>query len=260
MPLILLLPPSLARIRASARADRLATELGRHLGENVQVEVASTYRDLEEKVLSGTVDLAWAPPSVCARAQGEALAILKSVRNGRSMYGAALVARKNDTPSLSSLDGLRAAWVDPLSVGGHLLAFSFLRSQGVDPAQTFASQKHYGSYQGALLAVLNSEADISAIYCRHRDEESAQAALHEHVGASNVRLAAFAFTHEAPSDGLIICGRSDGASDLLKNMSDLASEARDPALLLELFEAESLELATRGDYTSLHGALDEHAQ
>ena len=250
----MLFPPTLGRVRASARAQLLAETLGRQLGLRAVVTVAQSYAELEEKVLSREVDIAWAPPSICARAEQREQTILKAVRQSRSMYRSVLVCRQSDDLTVDTLKGKRAAWVDPQSTGGRLLAIGLLRQQGLDPSTLFASETYHGSYQGALLAVIRGQADHSAIYCYGTEDVDVRWSLSEHVGASEVQLKGFAFTDESPSDGLIDTGSSEFGKDLINLLlNDRHNRAR--MLLLELIEAENLERAADNDYRAVRQAL-----
>jgi phosphonate transport system substrate-binding protein len=250
----MLFPPTLGRARASARAQLLGEALGRQIGQRIQVRVAPTYSELEEKVLEQQVDFAWAPPSICAHAETRDQTILKAIRQGRSMYRSALVCRKSEELSIDGLDGLRASWVDPLSTGGHLLAVSLLRQRGYDPAELFRSQTYHGSYQGALLALIRGQADLSSIYVYGTEDVDLRRSLSEHVGASEVQLRGFAITDESPSDGFIDTGRSEHSRELVDLLlDDMANNAR--TLLLELIEADGLERAAHNDYWAVRQAL-----
>ncbi len=259
MSLTILFPPTLGRVRASARAQLLAESLERQLGMRAIVKVANTYVELEEKVLNKQVDLAWAPPSICAKAEEQEQTILKAVRQGRSMYRSVLIRRKGEPVSLESLTAkdatpIRGAWVDPLSTGGHLLAISLLRQSGVDTTTIFSEQTFHGSYQGALLALIRGDADISSIYVYGQEEVDVRWSLSEHVGASETQLEGFAFSDESPSDGLIDTGNNESARDLVDILLN-KPENRARTLLLELIDAENLELAKETDYWAIRQAL-----
>lgn len=252
--LTMLFPPTLGRVRASARAQLLAETVERQLGHRTIVKVAGSYGELEAQVLSRSVDIAWAPPSICARAEEKEFAILKVIRQGRSMYRSALICREGAGLSLDSLDGKRAAWVDPLSTGGHLLAIAHLRARGIEPSTTFAAQDFHGSYQGALLTLLRGQADLTSIYVYGTDARDVREALSEHIGASEVQLCAFDFTDESPSDGLIDMGTSESATELIDLLlNDSRSRAR--GLLLELIDGDALERAEYNDYWNVRQAL-----
>lgn len=252
--LTLLFPPSLGKIRAHARAEVLSQSLGRRLDRDVQVSVADSYRALESRVLGCDIDLAWAPPSICARAEPGAAAIFKAVRFGESSYNAALIGRASDTPSIDGLAGLGAAWVDPLSAAGYLLPIAHLASLGLEVRTLFSTREFCGSYQGALLSVLSGKADVTAVYCHGKTEAAARRTLRENVGASEVHLAPFAFTPAAPSDGLIATARVTAA--VVDAVERAVDGSLGPTLLLELFEADRLERAGDDDYAALRVALD----
>lgn len=253
-PLTLLFPPTLGKIRAHTRAAILSESLSRRLDRAVAVSVADSYTALESRVLDGDIDLAWAPPSICARAEPSAAAIFKAVRFGESSYNAALIGRASDTPELDALAGLRAAWVDRLSAAGYLLPFAHLSALGLEPVALFSGHEFCGSYQGALLSVLSGKADVTAIYCHGTTEEAARRTLRENVGASEVHLAPFAFTEAAPSDGLIATARVNG--DVIDAVERAVDGSLGPTLLLELFEADRLERAGAGEYAALRVALE----
>jgi two-component system, NtrC family, sensor kinase len=257
VPLTLLFPPSLGRIRASTRAELLAESLTRRLGTQVTVAVADSYRALERSVLEQEVDLAWAPPSICARAEPVARAILKAVRRGRSTYRAALVTRVRDDLSLDTLRGRRAGWVDPLSAAGYLLPVALLESRGHDVGALLTEQRFFGSYRDALLALLAGECDLSAIYCHDRDETAVREILGEHVGPSEVQLAVQGYTDETPADGLILGARLSpaDADRLIVGLAAVTDGSRGPTPLLELFDADTLVPAAPDDYAILRRAL-----
>ncbi len=253
--LTLLFPPTLGQIRAQTRAEVLSGSLGRRLGRPVKVDVAESYEQLERAVLAAEVDLAWAPPSICAAADPDAAAIFKVVRFGESSYNAAFVGRAVNPPSMDGLQGARAAWVDPLSAGGYLLAVAHLREAGLEPSELFSSEKFFGSYQGALLSVLSGNADITTVYAHGKTDAAARRTLVENVGASASHLKPIAFTGAAPADGLIATSRLRGNEALLAALERAVDGSLGPTLLLELFEADRLERAERDEYQALRLAL-----
>jgi two-component system, NtrC family, sensor kinase len=243
-----LLPPSIGKTKANARAEVLAEELGGFLGTRVRVDVAADYAALARSVEELEVDLGWAPPVLCARLWPAAHFILKAMRGGRTAYRSALVGRASEPLRVDALQGRRAVWVDPMSTGGHLLAVAHLRRQGCDPDRTLAVQSFAGSYRDALLAVVAGSADLTAVYTAGEDHASVRQTLARLVGGLEERLRAFAFTDEAPSDGLVLTRRmSAPAAGRLS--STLVS--RPPALLLEACEAEAFVVARPGDYHAL---------
>ncbi len=248
----LLFPPSLGELRAGARAELLEAWFASH-GESVHTEVAASYEDLELRLCAARVEMGWAPPLVCARAATAARAILKSLRNGRSTYRAALVARTGEAPTPRTLAGLRAAWVDRRSAAGYHLPTSWLRAQGVDPERTFAAELFVGSFREALLAVLDGRADVAAIHTTTPDEAGARETMAECVGPQMSRLTPFAFTGESPSDGLVFTTKlsAPDAERLVAHVLALSGRGVRTNMLLSVLGAEALERASPGDYAAL---------
>lgn len=249
----MIFPPSLGELRATARVEILAAWFHKWLGEAVETEVAQSYAELESRLVGAEAELFWAPPVLCARVENSVRAILKAVRNGRSAYRAALVGRRDDGLTLDKLFGTRAAWVDRLSASGYLLPTNHLRESGIDPDKTFASQVFLGSFNAALQAVVRQEADVAPIHVAAPDEEAARVTIEEALGRGASRLAPFAYSREAPSDGLVFTEKlaADDAESLLEKLAPFTTEPRGQNLLLEVFGAERLERASPGDYAVL---------
>jgi two-component system NtrC family sensor kinase len=237
------------------RAELLSTTLSARLRRPVLVEVADSYEELEREVLSAAVEVAWAPPSLCARAEPTARAILRATRGGRSEYHSALICRADDPLTIDTLSGRRAAWVDRRSTGGYLLAAAHLRRLGRPPEKVLASESFYGSYGAALSAVLSGEADFTAIYVADVDHASVRATLLQYVGEDEGRLVAFECTAASPTDGLVITARTsapDAKSLLEAILPD--SSSKGPPTLLQVCEADSFTLARPGEFAALADA------
>jgi phosphonate transport system substrate-binding protein len=251
--LVLLFPPSLGHIAASARAELLAEWLGQRLAQDVEVLVASDYAQLERSIAEARVDLAWAPPAVCARVAEQAFAIFKAVRGGQSEYRAALVSRSHRLRSVAELASRRAAWVDRLSAGGYLLATSYLRANGVDPDTQLAEQRFYGSYATAVRAVLRGDSDFTSVYARGPEVAAARQSLSELVGDRAKHLNVIAFTPQAPTDGLVVTQRATAVATLAaieRLCQDLADQRRNN-LLNVILDADRLVRASPADYAAL---------
>ena len=253
MSLVLLFPPSLGHIAASARAEVLGEWLGKRLQSAVEVRVADDYAQLERSIAEASVDLAWAPPAVCARVHEKAVAIFKAVRGGRSEYRAALVSRSHRIKSVMELVARRAAWVDRLSAGGYLLASSFLRANGIDPDRQLAEQRFYGSYAIAVRAVLRGDSDFTSVYTRGAEVAAARQSLLELVGDRARHLHVVAFTPQAPTDGLVITRRPAAEQTLaaVERLCEAMGDAQRSNLLNVILDADSLVRAASGDYAAL---------
>jgi phosphonate transport system substrate-binding protein len=246
------LPSSLGPDTA-ARAVQLQAHLSAALGRETEVTVAATYEQLARELLSGKVDAAWAPPFVCARIEAMGVRVLvRGVRNGASVYRAALITKANSNVTLDTLKGTTAAWSDRDSVGGYLLPMAWLRDKGLDPAKTFHAQDFVGNYRAALEAVFNGKADVTSVF--------APAGEAQETGVSEVwpeQRAAFrvlGFTDEAPNDGVAVAMGVASAvvTDLEKVLLGLQATNPGAAILKDCFHAEKFELAPRMGYRALY--------
>lgn len=247
------LPPSLGAAGAGDRAAQLQAVFEQELGGKVTVSVASSYELLAKDLLSGRIDVAWAPPFVCARVEAMGVRVLvRGVRNGASTYRAALVARAADKLSLEKLDGKVAAWVDRDSVAGHLLPMALLRSRGVDPAKALASQSFAGSYKAAAEAVLEGRADLTSTFAV--SEQGVPTGLTENVPDRVQELSVVAFTDEAPNDGVAVSMSLSPSvvTQLEKTLLALQDSASGAAALKDTFHMDRFEAAPRLGYRALY--------
>lgn len=210
MAIAILVPNSLGSAKAEARAELLSETLTRELGERATAKVAASYAEIADGLASGAVTLAWAPSAVCAGLPG-ARGVFTIVRDGRASYRSAIVARREDGLSTAKLSGKKAAWVDPLSAGGYLLAVAHLRARGIDPDATFESQTFLGSHRAAALAVVHREADVAAVSAHWLDDATMAADLRWYVGPAGDKLEAIALSERCPNDAVVIASQTPDA-------------------------------------------------
>ena len=251
--LVFLFPPSLGKSKSSARAELLQLALTRDLGVPVSIEVTADYKELETRALSGEAHFIWAPAGVCAQLEPVTRAIYKAVRRGASTYRSAIVVRKDSHVLLDRLDGLRAAWVDPFSIGGYLLAADFLRRRGVDLDHVFATQTFHGSHTEALNAVTGGSADISAITAWSINERSLRDAVALHIGPLERKITVLAVTDEAPTDAVILTSQlsNEHAERITEKLFPTGKTAKAPSFLLAAMDAEGFIRADSSEYRSL---------
>lgn len=258
--LLCLVPPSTGTHRARARGEILQRALERALHEDVRVEVAESYRELEVRLSRGEAELAWAPAAVLAEIEAATVNLRsahKVLRGGRSSYRSAIVVHR-DSPrhSLADLRGARAGWVDPLSLGGCLLALEHLRQSGLDPSH-LASTEYLGTHPAALAAVVEGRTDVSAVSVAGPSNEDIANALRLHAGMGAHVLRSLAVTDEAPTDAFVL---TDVLSlDRASAIEDkLFGEKKGSALCLAM-ETEGFERAEPGEYARLKRLLPTHA-
>ncbi len=251
MSISLLLAPSIGNARAQARAELLRQALGTALGEDTDIQMAASYDELTLRALESSADLIWAPPSLCARLEGAARAMFRCVRRGRGTYRSAIVVRRGEVKTLGGLVGKRASWVDPLSLGGHLLAVDYLRGEGYLPSQTFTEQDFAGSYPAALANVVNGHADVTAVTVSDGAETSVAESIERYGGALHAeRLASIAVTGETPNDALVFSHSldEDRTAELIERAFGTRESPKTPSALCLALEADGFEAADPGDY------------
>ena len=234
-----LLPPDRGSVRVSARAAVLADWMSGWLEQTVDVQAARSYRELSSAIERGDAELVWTPPAVCARVGARARTLLTAVRRDATSCSAALVVRADSgIRSLADLEGKRAAWVDPLSTSGHLMAVDHLREHGLDPERTFSEQRFAGSYRDALVELVEGRADVTSVYVVDGGPDATLRELHDLVGAGAKALTLLATTAPAPYDALVVPHGSPDSTLLETRILALHRRMRPPAMLLEVCRAD----------------------
>ncbi|MCC6524918.1 MAG: PhnD/SsuA/transferrin family substrate-binding protein [Polyangiaceae bacterium] len=236
----------------------LCEALGRALSVPVTGAAYASYDELLEVVALGRFELVWLPPLLALRAArgAAAEAVVLPVRNGAVSYSTALFVRP-DSPirGVDDLGGSRIAWVDRLSVGGHLVARALLRARGLDPQRVFAEERFLGSHGAVARAVERGRADVGASFAYFaRPEGGARQVRHAGWGTLPVRV--LVDVGGIPMDLLAV--RPGLAPELRRGVSDalLAPGDGDVARLARaLLSAESFEPAPPGLFDELAGVL-----
>ncbi|MET0404138.1 MAG: PhnD/SsuA/transferrin family substrate-binding protein [Cystobacter sp.] len=250
-PLRFLIYPSLGEVREHVRVELFGRTLSEQLGRPVVMELAPDYESVERELNRGQVDLVWATSEQCNRHEARARAVLRAVRSGSWHYHAALLCRADNPLTEETLQGQRAAWVEPDSTGGHLLAKRFLGRQGVHPDQILGEQRFLGTYRRALHAVLSGEADVTSIYASHCNEHAIRATLASYLGEDHSRLVPFLYTDPTPSDGIILTERLSEADALaaLAVLTRMNTDGSGLEMLMGPFRVEGFVLPSAAAYT-----------
>jgi phosphonate transport system substrate-binding protein len=200
------IPPSMGSAIAGDQADGLRALLEGVLEAIAQPEVyvAESYAALSLDLMQGRCDLAWAPPSVCARLEVHGGgAIVQSVRAGRSHYRSLLLRRDDVSFSIDSVHEMSAAWVDPDSTGGYLLACAWFARRGVDVRHALKRQRFLGSYRAAVEGVATGEFELTSVFATSADAEPQGSALDQLPREVTGRLEVIDYTPETPNDGVV---------------------------------------------------------
>jgi len=250
-------PPSMGHTLAAESATSLQGLMAHLLGDIAvtEVYVADSYPALSLDLLHGHCDLAWGPPSVCARAEVHGARVLaQSLRAGASRYRSAIVGRRDFRFDAAKAAELRAAWVDADSTGGYLLACAWLRGRGVEPMRGLKKQRFYGSYKAAVTAVLDHEADITAVFANASGSARQRTALDELGVAYTTQLDILDFTPETPNDGLAArAGLDDAIAErVVDRFTHAADDPQVRAQLGEIFHVDGFVRAGTDEYRALH--------
>lgn len=217
----------------------------------------SSYQLLERGLLSGDMHAAWGPPMVCARVeQAGGVVALRAVRSGSISYRSALVCRAHDDLAIEEvgqlgLRKLRAVWVDEHSMGGYVLPRHQLRSQGVDFATAFESERLLGSYEACFEAVMGCDADITASYA------NAGGLGYVEICPENAyQLRTISYTAECSNDGVVVSPAAVASHvDVFARLTALMENPGHRAIFCAAFNVDDLAPPPLGSYSNLLGLL-----
>jgi phosphonate transport system substrate-binding protein len=238
------LPPSPSQDAMRKRAQAMVQALGEK-AITVEPVVADSYGALGDAVLKGLVDVAWAPPIVCARVEvaGGKVA-LRAVRKGATSYRGAIVTRKGEHLDLNNAKKLVAAWVDEDSAAGYLLARAWLAGRNIDAIKGFSRSLFCGSYAAALQAVSEKKADLTSIFASI-DSTSPHSTLDEVDERLRTKLHIVAYTAETQTDGIVLPPGAvrDTVRKLIEAMASLSASQTGRAALKTVLACDDLRAA-----------------
>lgn len=235
------MPPSPSTDAARARTAPLAAALAAR-AVPVELVFATSYDELGDRLLAGSLDAAWAPPIVCARVEAAGgVTVLRAVRGGSTSYRAALVCRAGVTVDVTRAGELVAAWTDECSAAGYLLARSWLAGRGVDAIKGFRRALFLGSYEAALCAVADGRADLCSMFASVPGVPP-HSTLDELDEGLRSRLQVFAHTAETQTDGVVLPPHAPAGTleRLLAGLQALTADALGASALRALLGCEEL--------------------
>jgi len=175
--LFILLSPARAQIRfgviplvdqkeMESRFQPLAAYLSDKMGEEVILTVGKNYREVEEGLAGGKLDMAFLGPVGAvkvAQVNENVFPLVKVVKNGSGFYKSYIVARK-DSPitRLNQLKGKKVAFGDTGSTSSYLIPKFLLAEAGVR-LDDLGEAMITGSHANVIRAVLNHKADAGGV-------------------------------------------------------------------------------------------------
>jgi phosphate/phosphite/phosphonate ABC transporter binding protein len=153
--------------RARGALEAFCRKLETSTGLRIVPSVIDTYSSMLERMDSGEIDIAWAPPLVAIELENRAVATPIAVvkRSLRAGYHSALFVRaKGGVRRIEELSAARAAWVSRESASGYVVPRWHLRSVGVRLDKAFSNERFFGDHEAVAGAVLSEEADVGATH------------------------------------------------------------------------------------------------
>ena len=187
-----------------AAASDFLRWLGNEVGRPVLPRVALSYDEIPPLFEKGDVDLGWLPPLTYLQLRAKELArmLFTNRRHGARAWHAVLAVRSGSRHyAIDRLQGARAAWVDPHSTTGYVLARLDLAARGVNPTTTFGEERFFGSHDAAARAVLEGRSDVVGTFAEYDGDRIARAGFSTQGGATDWRI--LLRGREAPADVLV---------------------------------------------------------
>lgn len=239
--------------------------VGTHAKGVIEPVVTADYDELTTKVIDGSIQFAWMSAIAHTRATKRG-AVLTAVteRQGSITYRSALVVRVDSVyVGLAGLRGVRVAWTDPSSAGGHVFPRLHVQHAGIDPRRDFASEKFYGSTRAALDAVAEGKADLCACYVRSSsaDPDVALNDVERVIPGASDALRVIGVTDQIPPDGIVSSARLDplAGAQLRDVLLDLHNHPAGRSALEQLMQADRLR-GVSNDVLRIIARLRPHVQ
>jgi phosphonate transport system substrate-binding protein len=213
------------------------------VGAKVIAHTFGNYAALLDAVDEGSVHMAWLPPLLAAKSlsAGRTVPLLVPIRGDEAWYSTALFSAGDSAiRRVADLRAVRAAWVDPRSMGGYVVIRAWLRAHKIDLRAAFSEESFLGTHEGVVEAVIAGQADVGATFARlETGSETVRTA-----GWGDARVNVIAVAGPIPSD--VLAANVDVPSSTLKAVTealtgDLQEELRGAALAL--FEADRFLIA-----------------
>jgi len=161
------LTPFFAADRLEERYAPIIEHISGRLGVPIELLVGTSYKDLEDSVVDGRVDVGVLGPYAYVRARKRApgLSVFAShVAYGSLTYGAYIITREgSDVDSLDGIRGRSFGYVDRRSTSGWLFPAARMLQAHIDP-QSDVVPRFLGSHDAVVDAVLAGDVAAGATY------------------------------------------------------------------------------------------------
>lgn len=215
---------------ARATTQNAMTELAAFVGDLAERELQpvalESYDELTQRLNRGELDLAWVPPvPLISLARAGRVVPLVTIHRDQLVHyrSTVIVASSAPATKLEELAHLRAAWVDPHSAAGYVLARIELARRGIG-SSALGVETFFGSHDAVVRAVATNRADFGATFARLDREGAATGPWIDGGLGDSVRvLATFG---EIPPDAIAArAGLGDTSSLTAALFASLGDEA-----------------------------------
>lgn len=142
----------------------LAKRLSEALGERVEVVLSSNFKDMQQRVATGQVDIACISPGLYVNASNahEAVAILSQGAGGTKLRGVVITRADSDIFSANDLKGRTVTAVAYASPGGYLSQKVALEKRGINPQKDMKlSEAKDNKAENAMLSVYLGDSEAA---------------------------------------------------------------------------------------------------
>ncbi|MEO7111038.1 MAG: PhnD/SsuA/transferrin family substrate-binding protein [Polyangiaceae bacterium] len=235
------------------------------LSDQIQVRVvprsALSYPELAEMMRGGGADLAWLPPIVYTRLEGEGhvVSIATHQRAGSSRFESVLIVRRDSAiGDLEDLRDRRVGWVDRWSAAGYVLPRIALLARGVDPRELFGEERFFGSHDSAVHALLAERVDAVATFARVDERGNFPEGGWSHAVGADARVRVLAGFGSIPADVTAAHTKVDSAlrQKVAVALAAVGSHPQALELARRIFGIDRFRSDEQPDYEGLRRALE----
>jgi phosphonate transport system substrate-binding protein len=149
-----------------AQLSPLKSYLSEALGEEIEIVLPKDFKDYENRVNSGEIDIAFSNPTIYPLTAGvhEAFAMLSEKQGGDKLRGLVVTRADSDIISIEDLKDRTVVVVGLTSTGGFLSQKVTLAEAGIDANKDLKIQEARDNKQeNALLSVFYGDADAAFV-------------------------------------------------------------------------------------------------